>query len=80
MQFKHPERCIYLLGAEDAGLSRKALEMCYLLVQLPGDHCMNVSVAGSIMMYDRLIKQFVRNDNLKNPQALLPEMRRHEYC
>lgn len=55
-EFKHPERAIYLLGAEDNGLSKVALEKCHKLVQLPGDYCMNVSVAGSIIMYDRISK------------------------
>lgn len=54
--FKHPERCIYLLGAEDIGLTKDAISKCHGLVQLPGEHCMNVSVAGSIVMYDRLTK------------------------
>lgn len=54
--FCHPERCIYLLGAEDNGLTREAIDKCHSLVQLPGEHCMNVSVAGSIIMYDRIIK------------------------
>jgi len=54
--FKHPERAIYLLGAEDHGLTDEALKKCIHIVQLPGDYCMNVSVAGSIVMYDRLIK------------------------
>ena len=55
-EFKHPERCVYLLGAEDIGLSKDAIDKCHKLVQLPGDYCMNVAVAGSIMMYDRLAK------------------------
>ena len=54
--FVHPERCIYLLGAEDHGLTKEALEKCHHLVQLPGDYCMNVAVAGSIIMYDRTLK------------------------
>lgn len=52
--FKHPERCIYLLGAEDTGLSKKALESCHEIVQLHGAYSMNVAVAGSIVIYDRL--------------------------
>lgn len=55
-EFKHPERCIYLLGAEDIGLSKQAIEKCNKIIQLPGDVCMNVSVAGSIVMYDRYMK------------------------
>lgn len=53
-KFTHPERCVYLLGAEDNGLTNEARERCHKLVQLPGDYCMNVAVAGSIIMYDRL--------------------------
>jgi tRNA G18 (ribose-2'-O)-methylase SpoU len=57
--FHHPERAIYLLGAEDHGLTRKALDRCHKLIQLPGDYCMNVSVAGSIVMYDRHAKKII---------------------
>jgi tRNA G18 (ribose-2'-O)-methylase SpoU len=54
--FIHPERACYLLGAEDRGLSKKAIDMCHMLVRIPSNQCLNVSVAGSIVMYDRLIK------------------------
>lgn len=54
--FIHPERCIYLLGAEDHGLTKNALNKCYSLIQIPGEISLNVSVAGSIVMYDRLSK------------------------
>lgn len=53
----HPERCIYLLGAEDHGLTQEAIKSCQKLVQLPGEYCMNVAVAGSIIMFDRIQKQ-----------------------
>lgn len=54
--FKHPERCIYLLGSEDNGLTNEAIERCLHLIQLPGRSSMNVAVAGSIVMYDRVCK------------------------
>ena len=54
--FEHPERCIYLLGAEDYGLPSAMINRCKETVQLPGAYCLNVAVAGSIIMYDRLIK------------------------
>lgn len=54
--FIHPERSIYLLGAEDYGLSKAALSGCHKLVQIDGcKACLNVSVAGSIVMYDRML-------------------------
>ena len=54
--FVHPERCIYLLGAEDHGLTHKAIEKCHRLIEIPSTRCLNVAVAGSIIMYDRMIK------------------------
>ena len=54
--YVHPERCIYLLGAEDHGLPESILIRCRDTVQLIGDYCMNVATAGSIVMYDRAVK------------------------
>ena len=54
--FKHPERAVYVLGAEDHGLTTETIKRCHRIIQLPGDRCMNVSVAGSIVMYDRYTK------------------------
>jgi len=56
MEYSHPKRAVYLLGAEDGGLSEEILEHCQHLVQLPGEFSMNVAVAGSIVMYDRIAK------------------------
>ena len=55
-EYKHKERCVYLLGAEDKGISQKELTQCNEIIRLKGDYCYNVSVAGSIVMYDRLNK------------------------
>ena len=63
--FVHPERCIYLLGAEDGGLPKEVLKFCHQTVQLLGDHCMNVSTAGSIVMYDRLAKELRKSNVAK---------------
>lgn len=55
-EFKHPERACYLLGAEDNGLTKEAIQKTQELIVLPGDHSLNVAVAGSIVMYDRITK------------------------
>lgn len=55
-KYKHPERAIYLLGAEDHGLTNEALNRCNQIIQLPGKECFNVAVAGSLVMYDRWLK------------------------
>ena len=51
--FNHPRRCVYLLGAEDHGLSKKAQEKAHFLVKFDSEKSLNVAVAGSIVMYDR---------------------------
>lgn len=55
--FKHPRRCVYLLGAEDHGLSKEAIEKAHFLVKFKSRLSLNVSVAGSIVMYDRSSKE-----------------------
>ena len=55
-EFTHPERAVYILGAEDTGIPPRLLERCSRIIQLPGEHCLNVAVAGSIVLYDRLTR------------------------
>ena len=57
-QFTHPERAIYLLGAEDHGLPPDVLRRCHHTISLPSvrTESYNVAVAGSLVMFDRLTK------------------------
>ncbi len=55
--FKHPKRCVYLLGAEDHGLTQEALNRSHFLVQFPSIYSLNVAVAGSIVLYDRSLSK-----------------------
>lgn len=55
-EFNHPRRAVYLLGAEDHGLTNQAIEKCHKLVKFKSPKSLNVSVAGSIVMYDRNLK------------------------
>ncbi len=54
--YTHPKQACYLLGAEDNGLSIDAINNCNELIILPGERSLNVSVAGSIVLYDRISK------------------------
>ncbi len=58
VSFQHPERAIYLLGAEDSGLPGRVLEACNFVVSIEAvrSQSYNLAVAGSIVMYDRLAK------------------------
>jgi len=55
-EFKHPKQACYLLGAEDHGLTKEAIEACQEIIYLPGERSLNVSVAGSIVIFDRINK------------------------
>lgn len=54
-RFTHPERALYLLGAEDDGLPPWLLDRCHFLVQIPTalPRSMNVACAGSVVMAHR---------------------------
>ena len=53
-QYIHPKQCVYLLGAEDYGIPPKDLRRCHEVIQIPfASHCLNVAVAGSIVLFDR---------------------------
>jgi tRNA G18 (ribose-2'-O)-methylase SpoU len=53
--FRHPTRAVYVLGAEMSSVSPKMLARCDHAIQIPMKFCVNVGVAGAIVMYDRLI-------------------------
>lgn len=66
--YLHPQRAVYLLGSERDGLSAEALKQCDDVVQIPGEYSLNVSVAGSIVLYDRLLK----NGSFGNVHGIAP--------
>ncbi|MGO1119344.1 RNA methyltransferase [Rhodovibrionaceae bacterium A322] len=53
--FRHPTAAAYILGPERASLSPKTIERCDAVVKIPMKFCVNVGIAGAIVMYDRLI-------------------------
>ena len=56
INFVHPERAIYILGAEDYGITKDIQSLCKEIIYIPSNLCLNVSVAGSIVMFDRFTK------------------------
>jgi tRNA(Leu) C34 or U34 (ribose-2'-O)-methylase TrmL len=54
--FVHPERAIYLLGAEDHGLPIPIIKGLHHIIELDTQICLNVAVTGSIVLYDRFSK------------------------
>ena len=53
--FKHPPAAAYILGPERGSLSAEMQKKCAYTVKIPTSFCVNVSVAGAVLMYDRMI-------------------------
>ena len=53
--FRHPHRAAYVLGPERGALSPGLVERCDFVVKIPTRFCINVGLAGALVMYDRLI-------------------------
>lgn len=52
--FRHPAKAAYILGPEGGSLSPPMIEKCEFTVKIPMNFCINVAMAGAIVMYDRM--------------------------
>lgn len=53
--FRHPPQAAYILGPEKGSLSPAILDRCAHVVKIPTRFCINVSLAGALVMYDRYV-------------------------
>ena len=53
--FRHPQAAAYVLGPEKGELSPALIDRADHLVRIPMRFCVNVGVAGAIVMYDRML-------------------------
>ena len=53
--FRHPPAAAYVLGRERGSLSPALVARCAHTVQIPTRFCLNVGLAGALVMYDRAI-------------------------
>lgn len=53
--FRHPTCAAYVLGPEKANVSPEMLARCDHVIKIPLKFCVNVGVAGALVMYDRMI-------------------------
>jgi tRNA G18 (ribose-2'-O)-methylase SpoU len=52
--FHHPPRAAYVLGPERGALSPELIAGCDYVVRIPTSFCVNLAMAGAIVMYDRM--------------------------
>ena len=53
--FTHPRCAAYVLGPERSSLSPALTARCDHLLRIPTRFCLNVGIAGVVVMYDRLM-------------------------
>ncbi len=53
--FRHPLRAAYVLGPEKGSLSPELVKRCDHIVKIPAKFCVNVGIAGALVIYDRMI-------------------------
>ena len=52
--FRHPLHAAYVLGPERGSVSDALLARCNHVIKIPTAFCINVAMAGAIVMYDRV--------------------------
>ena len=53
--FTHPRCAAYVLGPERNSLSPPLLARCDHVIRIPTKFCLNVGIAGVVVMYDRML-------------------------
>jgi len=53
--FRHPLRAAYVLGPEGGSLSHEMVKRCAHIVKIPTKFCVNVGIAGALVIYDRMV-------------------------
>lgn len=53
----HPERAMYIFGAEDQTLGHRILSRCRDVIVVPTKRCMNLAATVNVILYDRLAKE-----------------------
>jgi tRNA G18 (ribose-2'-O)-methylase SpoU len=53
--FRHPLRAAYVLGPEKGSLSPAMIKRCAHVVKIPTKFCINVGIAGALVIYDRMV-------------------------
>ena len=62
LAFEHPKNAIYLFGPEDGSIPVNVRPLCHRRVFIPTRHCTNLGAAIYLLLYDRLMKQYLNGE------------------
>jgi tRNA G18 (ribose-2'-O)-methylase SpoU len=77
--FTHPEQAAYVLGPERGSLSPELVARCDHTVKISTKFCVNVGIAGAILMYDRLITRGRHAPRPPSPGGPVEELPPHAH-
>lgn len=75
--FEHPDNALYIFGPEDGSIPRGIKTVCHRFVYIPSHHCLNLSSATYIVLYDRMVKRVAAG--LEEPPSVETEERGYWY-
>jgi tRNA C32,U32 (ribose-2'-O)-methylase TrmJ len=58
--FEHPVQAAYVFGPEDGSLPSWVLGHCHRFVVIPGQHCLNLASAATLVLYKRMEDLYFR--------------------
>lgn len=65
--FEHPENPVYIFGPEDGSIPGPVRGLCHRRLFIPTRHCVNLSSAVYLVLYDRLMKSYLAGDTSLAP-------------
>ena len=77
--FRHPQQAAYVLGPERGSLSAELVALCDFVVRIPTRFCVNLSVAGALVMYDRMVSSGRFAERPVTPGGPLPPLAPHRH-
>ncbi len=73
--FEHPEQAIYIFGPEDGTISQAVINSADSVVYVPTVGCMNLAASVNVLLYDRLAKSLVHNNQIESDDLLIRKSR-----
>jgi tRNA(Leu) C34 or U34 (ribose-2'-O)-methylase TrmL len=73
--FIHPNNPIYVFGPEDGSVPPVVRRHCHKFVYIPAYHCLNLSAAVDVVLYDRMAKRQLAGEE---PMLPMSEMLRED--
>jgi tRNA(Leu) C34 or U34 (ribose-2'-O)-methylase TrmL len=62
LAFEHPENAIYVFGPEDGSVPHAYRAACHRRVFIPTRHCTNLGAAVYLLLYDRMVKGYLKGE------------------